>query len=70
MLSYLFQKYFKISAQAIDNSIFGVITFSIENTDCLLIYAKFSKRTLIFFNFTIGMIGNETGLLLKCVKLY
>ena len=32
--------------------------------------AKFAKSTQCFANFTIGMIGNETRHLLKCVKLY
>ena len=43
---------------------------SIKNTDSLLICAKCSKSTQVFADFTIGMIGNETGHLLKCVKLY
>ena len=43
---------------------------SIKNTDCLSICAKFSKSTKFFADLTIGMIGNETGHLLKCVKLY
>ena len=29
----------------------------------------FSLSTFIFANFTIGMIGKETGHLLKCVKI-
>ena len=43
---------------------------SIENTDFLWVCAKFSKSIQIFANFTIGMIGNEMGHLLECVKLY
>ena len=43
---------------------------STENTNCLLICANFSKSTHSFANFTIGMIGNKMGPLLKCVKLY
>ena len=55
----------------IDNSILGIITQSFnENTDCLSICDKFFKSTQFFANFTIGMIGNEKGHLLTCVKLY
>ena len=55
----------------LDNSILSVLhKVSIKNTDCLSICAKFSKSTQFFADFTIGMIGNETGHLLKCVKLY
>ena len=50
----------------LDNIILGEIT---QNTDCLSICAKFSGSTLFFADFTIGMIGNETGHLLKCVTL-
>ena len=32
--------------------------------------AKFSKSIQFLANFTIGMIGNETGRLLECVELY
>ena len=32
--------------------------------------AKISKSTHIFAMFTIEMIGNETGHLLKCIQLY
>ena len=32
--------------------------------------AKFSKSNHIFVNFTLGMIVNESGHLLKYVKLY
>ena len=41
-----------------------------ENIDFLWVCAKFSKSVQIFANFTIGMIGNETGRLLECLKLY
>ena len=43
---------------------------SIINTDCRSICAKFSKSTHIFANFTLAMIGNDSGHLLKCVKYY
>ena len=36
----------------------------------LKILIVFSKRTQVFADFTIRMIGNEMGHLLKCVKLY
>ena len=42
----------------------------IENTDFLWLCEHFSKSIHIFANFTIGMIGNETGHLLECVMLY
>ena len=42
----------------------------IENIDFLWVCAKFSKIIHILANFTIGMIGNEMGHKLKCVKLY
>ena len=32
--------------------------------------AQFSKSIEFLANFTIGMIGNETGHLLECVELY
>ena len=33
--------------------------------------AKFFEEYLVFFaDFTIGMIGNETGHFMECVKLY
>ena len=32
--------------------------------------AKFSKSIQFLANFTIGMIGNETGHLLECEELY
>ena len=35
-----------------------------------MICAKFSKSTQFFANFNIGMKRNETGHLLKSVKLY
>ena len=41
------------------------------NTDCLSICAKTNpKSNHSFANFTVGMIGNETGHLLKRVKPY
>ena len=55
----------------LDNNIVCVITQSFNwNTDCLSICSKFSMSTQFFADFTIGMIGNETVHLLKCVKLY
>ena len=42
----------------------------IDNTDFLWLCAKFSKSIQFLANFTIGMIGNETGHLLECVELY
>ena len=33
-------------------------------------FAKFSQSILIFVNFPVGMIVNETKHLLKCLKLY
>ena len=39
-------------------------------TEFLWVCANFPKIILIYANFTIEMIGNETGRLLKCVKLY
>ena len=53
----------------LDNSTLGLHKVSIKNTDCLSICAKFSKSKKWFADFTIGMIWNETGHLLKCVKL-
>ena len=57
----------------LDNIILGVITkVSIKNTLVLIslsICAKYSKSSP-FFDFTIGMIRNETGHSLKCVTLY
>ena len=54
-LGYLFQKYrrhFKILTQLkLDNNILGVITVSIENSDCLLVCAEFSKSIHIFANY-------------------
>ena len=41
-----------------------------ENTGCLLMCAKIYKSTHILATFTIGMIGKETGHMLKFVKLY
>ena len=49
----------------LDNSILITQSF-LKDTDCLSVCAYFSKST----DFTIGMIGNETGHLLKCVRLY
>ena len=43
---------------------------SIKNTDCQSKCVIFSKNSHCFANFTIGMIVNETGHLLKCVKIY
>ena len=55
----------------LNNNILGVIKQSCnKNTEFLWVCANFPKIILIFANFTIGMIGNETGRLLKCVKLY
>ena len=43
-------------------------TVSVESFHCLSICVEFSMGTLFFFaNFTVGMIGNETWLLLKFV---
>ena len=42
---------------------------SIENTDFLWLCAKFTKSIQFFANFTIELIGNETGHLLECLKL-
>ena len=53
----------------LDNTLLGVITKSIENSNFLWVCAKFSKSIQIFVNFTIGMIENEMGHLLECVKL-
>ena len=38
---------------------------SVESFHCLSTCVEFSRSTWIFANFTIGMIGNETGLLLN-----
>ena len=35
-----------------------------------MVSTKFRKSILISATFTIGMMGNETGHLLKCVELY
>ena len=43
---------------------------TIKNTDCLWVFAKFSKSIQICANFTLGMMGNETGHLLKYLELY
>ena len=54
----------------LDNNILGIHKVSIENTDFHLVCAIFSKSIQIFVNFTIGMIGNKTGHLMECVKLW
>ena len=41
-----------------------------NNIDCLAICDRFSMSIQLFADFTIGMIGNETGHLLKRVKFY
>ena len=54
-----------------DNNILGVITQSF-NWKYQLSFdtCQISKSTQIFDKFTMGMIGNETDHLLKCVLLY
>ena len=59
------QRHLKIlNPPKLNNNILGVFT------EFLWVCANFPKIILVFANFTIGMIGNETGRLLKCVKLY
>ena len=56
--------------QNLDNNILDEITkVSIENTFFLRVCANFSKNTLCA-NFTIEIIGNETGHLPECVELF
>ena len=43
--------------------------FSVESFQSLSTCVQFSRNTRIFANFTIEMIGNETGLLLQFVDL-
>ena len=53
------------------NNILGVITQSFNWKYWFSLgTANFSKNIQFFANFTIGMIGNETGHLLECLKLY
>ena len=67
--SCLFKKV--LTPSKIDIIILGIISKVLSvNTDFLWICAKFSKNIQIFANFTRGMIGNETGHLVECVKLY
>ena len=42
---------------------------SVESFHCLSTCVEVSRSTRIFAKFTIGMIGNETGLLFKSVYL-
>ena len=55
----------------LDNYIVGVITQSFNwNYRFSLGVCEIFQEYPIFANFTIGMIGNETGHSLKCPKLY
>ena len=55
----------------IDNSILGVITkFQSKILIVVRYVLNFSRVPRFFADFTIRMIRNETGHLLKCVKLY
>ena len=61
----------KILAQLkLENRILTVITQSFKNTDCLRYVRNFPRVPSFFADFTIGMIGNKTGHLLICEKLY
>ena len=55
----------------LENNIFGVIT-QIFNKNYLFSLGmwQFFQEYPFFANFTVGMIRNQTGHLLECVKLY
>ena len=44
--------------------------YQFQNTECFSKCTKFSKSTQFYAEFTISMTGNDTGNLLKCVRLY
>ena len=60
-----------LTPSKVDIIILGIISKVLSaNTDFLWVCARFSNNIQIFANFTRGMIGNETGHLVECVKLY